>query len=170
MMKMRRWAVIKWAARASSEQGATSMTEVKEQYDYLDNIEEQFYYLDNTLKTSLHSETIQYHPKPFISISDVSSLNKPSTEMLKCADRYSTVVLAKNKSLKKGRGAGGSVADALNDMMGGSSEKGAVKVDIVIVMVDAHCGDGYYCDIIILSKLISIAMMMMEGNWNLIRG
>ena len=90
--------------------------------------------------------------------------------MLKCADRYSTVVLVKNKSLKKGRGAGGSVADALNDMMGGSSEKGAVKVDIVIVMVDAHCGDGYYCDIIILSKLISIAMMMMEGNWNLIRG
>ena len=93
MMKMRRWAVIKWAARASSEQGATSMTEVKEQYDYLDNIEEQFYYLDNTLKTSLHSETIQYHPKPFISISDVSSLNKPSTEMLKCSDGYSTVVL-----------------------------------------------------------------------------
>ena len=93
MMKMRRWAVIKWAARASSEQGATSMTEVKEQYDYLDNIEEQFYYLDNMLKTSLHSETIQYHPKPFISISDVSSLNKPSTEMLKCTDGYSTVVL-----------------------------------------------------------------------------
>ena len=44
MMKTSRWAVIKWAARASSEQGATSMTEVKEQYDYLDNIEEQFYW------------------------------------------------------------------------------------------------------------------------------
>ena len=90
IMNMSRWAVIKWAARASSEQGATSMTEVKEQFDYLDNIEEQF---DNMLKTSLHPETIQYHPKPFISISDVSSLNKPSTEMLKCTDGYSTAVL-----------------------------------------------------------------------------
>ena len=37
-----------------------------------------------------------------------------------------------DKLVKKGRGAGGSVADALNDMMGGSSEKGAVKVDIII--------------------------------------
>ena len=94
MMKMRRWAVIKWAARASSEQGATSMTEVeeqfdyldnikeqfdylynieeqydyldniKEQYDYLDDIEEQYDYLDNMLKTSLHPETIPNHSYP----------------------------------------------------------------------------------------------------------
>ena len=37
------------------------------------------------------------------------------------------------------------MADALNDMMGGSSEKGAVKVDIVMMM-DAHCDDGYYSE------------------------
>ena len=55
------------------------------------------------------------------------------------------LVKNKNKSFKKGRGAGGSVADALNDMMGGSSEKGAVKVDIVMMM-DAHCDEGYHCD------------------------
>ena len=35
---------------------------------------------------------------------------------------------------KKGRGAGGSVADALNDMMGGS-EKGAVKVNIIEILL-----------------------------------
>ena len=40
----------------------------------------------------------------------------------------------KNKSFKKGRGAGGSVADALNDMMGGS-EKGAVKVNIIEILL-----------------------------------
>ena len=54
MMKTSRWAVIKWAARASSEQGATSMTEVEEQFDYLDNM----------LKTSLHPETIPNHSYP----------------------------------------------------------------------------------------------------------
>ena len=71
MNKTSRWAVIKWGARASSEQGATSMTEVKEQFDYLDNIEEQFDYLanieeqfDNMLKTSLHPETIPNYSYP----------------------------------------------------------------------------------------------------------
>ena len=75
------------------------------------------------------------------------------------------------------------MADALNDMMGGSSEKGAVKVDImivvmdiivmvdiIIVMVDIILMAEARCDIIVLSKLISTAMMTMEGNWNLLEG
>ena len=40
----------------------------------------------------------------------------------------------------------------------------------IIVMMDIILKVDANCDIIVLSKLISIAMMTMEGNWNLLRG